>query len=206
MIVFAWNVRGLNEPIRQHEINSFLLRNKVTLMGLLEIRVKEASSARVLNKFGRFRAINNYSAHYNGRIWVLWQEALLDVTVLLVAAQMIHLKVFCKLLNVSIYVTFVYRFNDGVARRQLWHDVMGLAPSVVLAWLVLGDFNIVRTREDKIDRHPPVEWEMMDFSRCLSCYSLDELHFQGGPFTWTNNQDGAARGWSKLNWAFVNPL
>ncbi|KAK9733187.1 hypothetical protein RND81_04G049800 [Saponaria officinalis] len=173
MIVSAWNVRGLNESVRQHEINTFLLRNKVTITGLLETRVKEVSSARVLNKFGRFRAINNYSAHYNGRIWVLWQEAFLDVTILQVAAQLIHLKFFCKLLNVSVYVTFVYGFNDGVARRQLWHDVMGLAPLVDLGWLVLGDFNI---------------------------------HFQGGPFTWMNNQDGVARGWSKLDWAFVNPL
>ncbi|KAK9749960.1 hypothetical protein RND81_02G161900 [Saponaria officinalis] len=178
----------------------------ITLIGLLETRVKEANASRVLNKFPRFTTINNYSAHYNGRIWVLWQAALLDVTVLMVAAQLVHLKVFCKLLNTSFNITIVYGFNDGVSRKLLWHDLMGLAPSVDLGWLVLGDFNIVRTVEDKIRRHPPVGWEMMDFNGCLNWCSLDELHFQCGPFIWTNNQDGDDRGWSRLDWAFVNPL
>ncbi|KAK9740677.1 hypothetical protein RND81_03G053300 [Saponaria officinalis] len=175
-------------------------------MGLLETRVKEANVSRVLNKFARFRALNNYSAHYNGRIRVLWQEALLNVTVLLVTAQMVDLKVFCRLLNTSVYITIVYGFNDGVSRKVLWTDLIGLVPSVDLGWLVLEDFNIVRTMDDKIGRHPLVKWEMLDFNSCLNWCSLDELYFQGGPFTWTNNQDGDARGWSRLDWAFFNPL
>ncbi|KAK9724442.1 hypothetical protein RND81_05G072200 [Saponaria officinalis] len=46
---------------------------------------------------------------------------------------------------------------------------------------------------------------MWDFNACLSHCMLNELNIHGGPFTWTNNQEGVHRGWSKLDWGFVNP-
>ncbi|KAK9689228.1 hypothetical protein RND81_09G044700 [Saponaria officinalis] len=95
-----------------------------------------------MNKFSRYQCKGNYSAHYNGRIWV--------------------------------------------------------------PWLVIGDFNVVRRVEDKIGKHPPTVWEMMDFNGCIGHCGLSELPSYRGPFTWTNNQDGVDRGWSKLDWALVN--
>ncbi|KAK9756226.1 hypothetical protein RND81_01G082400 [Saponaria officinalis] len=181
-------------------------RNKVMVAGLLETRVKHANSSRIMNKFFRYRCSGNYSAHYNGRIWVLWQESLVALDVLEVHDQLVHCRVLFRQSNCSVYVTFMYGHNDGLDRKQLWHNLMAISASVDLGWLVIGDFNAVRGMKDKIGKHPPTVWEMLDFNGCLGHCSLAELPSHGGPFTWTNNQDGDYRGWSKLDWAFVNSL
>ncbi|KAK9741399.1 hypothetical protein RND81_03G102500 [Saponaria officinalis] len=182
-MIAAWNVRGLNVPLRQHEIKSFLSENKVVVAGLLETRVKKANSSRIMNKFFRYQCFGNYSAHYNGRIWILWQESLVDLEVIEVHAQLVHCKVLFRQTNCSVFITFIYGFNDGLDRRQLWHNLMTVSPSISLGWLVIGDFNVVRCMEDKIGKNPPTVWEMMDFNGCLGHCSLAELPSHGGPFT-----------------------
>ncbi|KAK9704710.1 hypothetical protein RND81_07G006500 [Saponaria officinalis] len=197
---------GLNVPLRQNEIKDFLAKNKVVVAGLLETRVKLANSNNIMNKFVRYHCVGNYSAHYNGRIWVLWQESLVALDVLRVHDQLVHCKVLLRQTSLSIFVTFVYGQNDGVARRRLWHELQSISSSIDLGWLVIGDFNVVRSAEDKIGKHPPTFWEMLEFNACVGQCSLDELPSHWGPFTWTNNQDGVDRGWSRLDWAFVNPI
>ncbi|KAK9689166.1 hypothetical protein RND81_09G040100 [Saponaria officinalis] len=205
-MITAWNVRGLNVPLRQHEIKEFLAKHKVVVAGLLETRVKIANSNKIMNKFLRYRCVGNYSAHYNGRIWVLWQESLVALDVLQVHDQLVHCKVLLRQSNLSIFVKFVYGHNDGLDMRRLWQKLLSISSTIDLGWLVIGDFNVVRNIEDKIGKHPPTFWEMLDFNACVGQCNLDELPSHGGPFTWTNNQDGVDRGWSRLDWAFVNPL
>ncbi|KAK9683897.1 hypothetical protein RND81_10G173200 [Saponaria officinalis] len=202
----AWNVRGLNVPLRQHEIKEFLAKNKAVVAGLLETRVKLANSNKIMNKFLRYRCVGNYSAHYNGRIWVLWQESLVALDVLQVHDQLVHCKVLLRQSNLSIFVTFVHGYNDGLDRRCLWHELLSISSTIDLGWLVIGDFNVVRNVEDKIGKYPPTSWEMLDFNACVGQCNLDELLSHGGPFTWTNNQDGVDTGRSRLDWAFMNPL
>lgn len=36
----CWNIRGLNDPVKQREIRSFIKLNNVSLMGTIETRVK----------------------------------------------------------------------------------------------------------------------------------------------------------------------
>ena len=38
--VICWNIRGLNWPTKQDDVNIFLHSNKVGMIGLLEIKIK----------------------------------------------------------------------------------------------------------------------------------------------------------------------
>jgi len=38
--IVSWNIRGLNWPNKQEEVRSFLHKNKVGMIGLLETKVK----------------------------------------------------------------------------------------------------------------------------------------------------------------------
>jgi exonuclease III len=39
MIVYCWNVRGLNSPLKQHEVAGLMKGKKVDVCGLLEAKL-----------------------------------------------------------------------------------------------------------------------------------------------------------------------
>ena len=47
MNIGCWNIRGLNKTYKQQEVRSFVLTNKVSLMGIVEnkVRVQEVSKS-----------------------------------------------------------------------------------------------------------------------------------------------------------------
>ncbi|KAK9705545.1 hypothetical protein RND81_07G065200 [Saponaria officinalis] len=57
---------------------------------------------------------------------------------------------------------------------------------------------------ERISDAPTNLTDILDFNSCILGCSLDDLHSSGCAFTWTNNQDGNARVWSKLDRALVN--
>ena len=72
MNILIWNVRGLNDPLKQKRVVDRIRSMKIMLVGLLETRVKEYNSQSIINKyFQGWKWAHNYSTAYNGRIWVL---------------------------------------------------------------------------------------------------------------------------------------
>lgn len=53
MIFGSWNIRGLNKPFKQKEFKSFLLTNKVVLMGCLETKVRVKGVEKVKRNLGK---------------------------------------------------------------------------------------------------------------------------------------------------------
>lgn len=47
MILEAWNIRGLNSPIKKNETKVFLSKNKITIMGIIETKVKAKNASTV---------------------------------------------------------------------------------------------------------------------------------------------------------------
>ena len=45
--IVGWNIRGLNWPNKQVDINHYLFANKVGLVGLFETKVKEVNVDKV---------------------------------------------------------------------------------------------------------------------------------------------------------------
>lgn len=48
-----WNVRGLNDYPRQHDVQSFLLRYNIQLVGFLETKIKIQDKKSTLSFFWR---------------------------------------------------------------------------------------------------------------------------------------------------------
>lgn len=55
MSILAWNIRGLNDPNKVKEIKHYLDSQHVSIVGLLETRVKEKNTKRIQQKFGNNR-------------------------------------------------------------------------------------------------------------------------------------------------------
>lgn len=47
MIIASWNVRGMNNPIKTKEIKHFLDVHNVSVVGLMETKIKENKAQKV---------------------------------------------------------------------------------------------------------------------------------------------------------------
>ena len=74
MNVLIWNVRGLNDPVKQKEVVGKVKENKINLVCLLETIIKENKMKAVISRhFQGWQMFHNYSeGARNGRIWILW--------------------------------------------------------------------------------------------------------------------------------------
>ena len=78
MNFLVWNVRGLNDLIKQKIVVSKIRELKIYLVCLLETRVKEQNMGVIHRKhFQGWQVLHNYlNIARNGRIWLLWKGSL----------------------------------------------------------------------------------------------------------------------------------
>lgn len=84
MIFMSWNVRGFNDPLKQKKAIKLDSSKKVTVFGVLETRVKQHDSPKIMKKIGsNWSWVTNYNSSPKGRIWLGWlhNEVKLDVVV-----------------------------------------------------------------------------------------------------------------------------
>ncbi|KAK9713839.1 hypothetical protein RND81_06G054600 [Saponaria officinalis] len=157
----------------------------------------------VAAKFKSFRFLTNYNSHNNGRIWVLWNPSTVAVSSLDAHVQFLHCQVYHHATSVLFSATFVYASNDLVARESLWSALSDISPTVS-AWVVLGDFNVVRHVAERVSNTSPSLTDILAFNACILNCALDDIQSSGCEYTWSNKQDGNARVWCKLDRVLVN--
>ena len=141
MNVLIWNVRGLNDPIKQKEIVSRIRNNNINLVCLLETRIKESKMKAVISRhFQGWQMLHNYSEGApNGRIWILWNEAQVDLVDVMDQCITCSVTIGFQRFNLSV----VYASNDGGERKRLWsHLLTAQNENAQYPWLTAGDFNV----------------------------------------------------------------
>lgn len=200
MLIKAWNIRGLNSPLKQKEVSSFLSRNSLGVFGLLETHVKYNKAASIaLSISSHLRWWGNYDHCGDGRIWIFWNENQVDLEIVSSSSQFAHCLIHLKSSRKILFVTFVYGYNLGVQRRPLWNDLISISDSISGPWLCLGDFNTILYSSERISAANPNLQDIREFVNCLHLSGLSDIQFQGPNFTWTNRQDLGERVWSKLD-------
>lgn len=87
--VFAWNMRGFNEPRKHNAVKYWVQDAKLSLGCLIETRVQQRIFQKIFDSiFPGWNCLHNYSHHRLGRIWVCWSAGV-EVVLVLVSAQMI---------------------------------------------------------------------------------------------------------------------
>jgi len=198
-----WNLRGLNDPLKQKAAKLFLRNNEISLMGLIEHKVKEPNIEKTLRSIcPQWQHTHNSSHAPIGRILVCWNPHILNVKVLHTTSQLIHCEVSSTLDGHEFLVTYVYGANDHADRVNLWNDLCNLKNSE--CWVIMGDFNAIRNPREKSGGTilwPP---HMDDLSNCLFSCEVDDLRYTGCHFTWSNRQDPPNHISTKLDRVLVN--
>lgn len=203
MILSTRNVRGLNHPLKQKEVKLFLKKHKIDIVGCLETRVKEQKAAAILRKVGNgWNNCCNYPVASNGRIWMLWKTHV-NVSIIQVKEQYIHSYISDVGGTFAAYVTIIYAKNSIQERQELWRGLRDLGNTIHEAWLMLGDFNVVLSSEDRIES-AVTQQEVQDFKDCVDHLQLTSLQAKGCYYTFCNKQQQDHRVYSKIDWALGN--
>ena len=120
MIVKCWNVRGLNSPLKQHEVVNLMKKSSVDVCGLLETKLSLAKVL-ALQKFRlkKWNFLTNAAPSSMARIVVFWNPSTVSVDMVSSSSQGLHVCVRSLVSQISFHVTFVYGLHTIVARRSL---------------------------------------------------------------------------------------
>ncbi|XP_062109524.1 uncharacterized protein LOC133820993 [Humulus lupulus] len=197
-----WNLRGLNGPKKQAAVLNICSKNKVGVGALLETKMRGSKVTEMMvNKFLNW---DYYSSSITeGRILIIWRRVFVKVTVIEETSQYVHCKSRMASQKFPFSATFVYGHNTLEERKILWQS---LPKNSADAWVMLGDFNAVFTAKDRNGGKPVSKAKLLDSSQWFASSHLDVLKQTGSFFTWTNNQDGHARIYSKIDHVFANEV
>lgn len=204
MIIQSWNIQGLHKSLKQKEVQRMASDLKVDVLCLLETKLDERKAGFFSNNFfAGWNIHTNCGASLGGRIILLWNSSTTVLDVILTEAQVIHCTVRCKISNSLFYCSFIYGFWKVATRRPLWDSFRDPRLDTNLPWLILGDFNVIKTPDERVGGVRPKEYEMDEFNDfCLSLEFCDADSF-GARFTWSN-ASGSVR--SKLDRVMINNL
>ncbi|XP_058722962.1 uncharacterized protein LOC131594771 [Vicia villosa] len=186
-MISTWNVRGMNKDIRHREVSSYLHSMQVPIIALLETRVKQDKADRIRSKFGnKWSFTDNYSHHYNGRIWIMWKTHEIKIKVLQIEEQFIHVEVISMDNKTQYYATIVYAMNQIERRKILWEQIDKIGEHMDKPWIVMGDYNNVLTCQDRIGGNPVTLNEYKDLAEMMQRSGLYEAASRGCHYTWSN--------------------
>jgi len=147
----SWNIRGLNYPNKQVDIKIFLHEKNISLVGLLETKVKDKNVDKVVNKlFQGWNWHHNFHLNAKGRIWVAWRPSQFHIQILATDEQFIHCKVTLMQDMKKFFITFVYSANQDGQRRLLWEALKEIANEMEEGCCILGDFTYVLHPRDRL--------------------------------------------------------
>lgn len=66
-----WNLRGLNDPLKQKAAKTFWYKNELSLIGLIEHKIKEPNIKRIVNYIcPHWQSANNsmYAPHWENTV------------------------------------------------------------------------------------------------------------------------------------------
>ncbi|GLT38080.1 hypothetical protein SLA2020_123490 [Shorea laevis] len=123
-----------------------------------------------------------------GGLWLFWRSSSVSLEILHSSPQFMH----CSLSQqqVNCLATFVY-VQPHVAMKELfWADLRSLAQNIVDSWVVLGDFNDIRTVDEASPRAMRGFVRAQHFRERIESCGLHSLEPLGCKFTWIRKQSG----------------
>lgn len=137
------------------------------------------------SRLGMKHAVLNVS----GKIWVFIEENV-EFSILKDEDQdqELTLKLANQNAGISLLVTLVYAKCRANERLALWDSLVDLSDSYQMPWIIGGDFNVIRTDEEKLGGLPVTFNEIQDFNHCINLCNMEEIQFKGSKFTWWNGR------------------
>ncbi|KAL0286498.1 UNVERIFIED_CONTAM: hypothetical protein Sangu_2730000 [Sesamum angustifolium] len=170
MKIEFWNVRGFNRPLKHNGVAHLIKNNRFCLLDILETKLTTSAIARIIDRsFLGWCQTNNFDTIASGRILIIWNPSVIDLVPEDISPQVIHCRAKNKSFQLSFYILFTYGLYTVVHKRSMWEKLLELGQPMNMPWLILGDFNCVKSPTDKQLGATPTWYELKDFAYyCLS--------------------------------------
>ncbi|XP_070017658.1 uncharacterized protein LOC142172585 [Nicotiana tabacum] len=150
-----------------------------------------------IEKFKRKLEMEKAYFNCSKKVWLFWTNAI-NIAILQDKEQHVHIKAEhnnCP----SFLLTIVYAKYTEEVRRELWSDLRNLASTIQEPWGVIGDFNVITNREEKLGDKPHRLEESLEFMECLNECGLQDTCFTGAKVTWCDNRYPPLTIWKRLD-------
>ncbi|KAL2228620.1 UNVERIFIED_CONTAM: hypothetical protein Sindi_1841700 [Sesamum indicum] len=174
-------------------------------LGILETRVRLNNVMHIQSfLLPHWKWFVDYSSVGN-RIWLAWDENVVDVHILDLADQFIHCRVTNMAINESVIITVVYGASEVIDRRNLWTALETLTQQCSdIPWMVGGDFNAVRDLNKVCGILGDIRMATEEFNAGILEAGLIPLPMQGEWFTWHNCSTSMRSLWKRLDRILIN--
>ncbi|KAL0337746.1 UNVERIFIED_CONTAM: Retrovirus-related Pol polyprotein from type-2 retrotransposable element R2DM [Sesamum calycinum] len=197
-------MRGLNRPLKQNGVTHLIKNNRLCLLGIFETKLAATAIPKIIDRlFPVWCQANNFDAIAGGCILIIWNPAVIDLHPEDISPQMIHCRVTNKSSELSFYISFTYGLYTVVNRSSMWEKLLQLGRPLSMPWIILGDFNCVKSPAEKQLGVPPTWYELMDFADCCLALGLHDAQTTGCYYTWYSNSDSNPV-WCKLDRVLLN--
>ncbi|KAF5197698.1 Dnase i-like superfamily protein [Thalictrum thalictroides] len=202
----VWNIRGMNAVGKVEGIVELVHRKNLSLIAAVETKVWGGNPNLILNRLcNHWSFCHNSNGQNKARIMVFWDSTALDVQILNIQKQAIHLDVTMFGSNTKFYLTCIYASNARTERKYLWLFIRSLSTSIKAPWALLGDFNTCKEMGEKVGGTLLQANEIRDFRECVNETNLYDISSTGCFYTWSNrSSDGRRRTLTRIYRVLIN--
>ncbi|XP_022020156.1 uncharacterized protein LOC110920241 [Helianthus annuus] len=145
------NIRGLVGGAKANWVKELRLVNKVGVIALQETKVENVVKSGLVGFWGNknFDFAFVASVGLSGGLACLWDPKILKVDSVVKNRSFILLRGSMVGSGTPINLVNIYAPQSVVAKRQLWYELSDLIDPSVGQWVLVGDFNAVRSQEER---------------------------------------------------------
>jgi exonuclease III len=201
--VLTWNVRGMNAQWKWNAIRDKVIEACCDVICFLETKRSFFDATFLRNVcpavFDQYVYLPSIGA--SGGILVIWKGSILEGDLMDTNTFAVTVR-FKSLLDGSTWIlTSVYAPCTAEGKRQFIDWFKGFYVQDDLDWIVLGDFNLMRSPSNR-NRDGGNIQEMFMFNEAISALGLNEVEIVGRKYTWSNQQSPPLL--EKIDWVFTN--
>ncbi|XP_022010086.1 uncharacterized protein LOC110909350 [Helianthus annuus] len=204
MNILSLNIRGLGVQRKAQWVRDIRLQQEVCFLMLQETQYSDYSSIDWGLSWGRgnFRVETVEASGRSGGLVSLWDASVFSVLDVKKSRNCLLVVGSVKGSGVFTYLLKVYAPQTSVGKRLLWAEIKGLVGSGMRMWILAGDFNSVRNRD---------EWRSSKFSQSaadefnefLEYTNLHEYTLKGRRFTFVSGNKMGRIDRVFVNWNFM---
>jgi len=196
MIVVNLNIRGVGGSSKARYLRQVIACEGAEFVCLQETKAKEFSAARCYSLWGDNKVgwVHHEGVNGSDSLLSMWYEEAFHYANHVMGKGFIagfgnHVKT-----NISCVVVNVYAACSLSEKKTLWEDLSNFkAASQVLVWCLCGDFNAIRSRNERkgVRERASQSGEIIGFNSFIDTNSLFELPLVGKNFTWFKSNGSA---------------
>jgi exonuclease III len=188
--ILSWNMRGMNNAVRQEEIKQLMTIYSPDLVCLQETKLSVINLSVVRNALGSLYA-NSFvylpTDRTKGGILIAAKDSTLQLHNPSFSNHSASVVVSDLRSNVQWTFTGVYGPQGDLEKKMFLKKLKHLKHMALPLWLIMGDFNLIYKGQDK--NNTRVNRGLMNrFRKTLNNLKVKEIQLIGKRYTWCNRQ------------------